>query len=573
MEASTAGLGSEARAARRFLNWRTLFSSKDPIPQGPTLVVVDPTSQLLGQVARIPRVPWVPIGFLVLALLWLPTLPRLSSDAVRGSETAWIAEAHVPDSGARASAFARQLTRSIWEWQGIELSPGESPAPEMRQSLRIPSAGASFVGLLVFFLLARLVVGNAAALFALALLGVCTPWIRAGTSFSPLIFGEVLVLLGVVWALMLQDRHREVSVAPVTATRIGVAGLFLGIGLLLVPAGFATLVATVLVWFLLGLRRSHSDATTLPVESPRRTTFLAVFGTIVLLGASVVALLAVERFAGGRMPPFLSLVSPGQTSEFDLWTELYRKLLSPTRATDLVVLVGLATISVVRAIEWFGGRPWQSGGLIPWAFLGWFLFELTRPEARGELLVPVAVPALFLMGLGWLLLRGLHPGRARRQEYTFLLVWLLIGVICAPLIPRGHPHEALTAAAVTLLPAMVLAAARAARALWEWDESPLARIGVVLLAYAPVFAVFLRELSERIAPLESPAAVLGSRLRWIVLLGVALGLLSQIIGVRPDAVTVSMRPVHRGRRGRGRGGSRRRTGRARRKSTTSKSTK
>jgi hypothetical protein len=543
------------------MKWRALFSSKDPIPEGPTLAVVDQTSELLGEVARAPRVPWVPIGFLVLALLWLPTLPRLSSDSMRGSETAWIAEAEGPESGARASAFARQLTRSIWEWQGIRVESGEALAPEKRQALRIPAAGASFVGLLVFFLLARLVVGNAAALFALALLGVCTPWIRAGTSFSPLIFGEVLVLLGVVWALMLQDRHREVSVAPVNATRIGVAGLFLGIGLLLVPAGFATLVATVLVWFLLGLRRSNSDATTLPVESPRHTTFLAILGTIVLLGASIAALLAVERFSGGTTPPFLSLVSPGRTSELDLWTELYRKLLSPTRATDVVVVTGLLLIGIVRGVEWFGGRPWQSGGLIPWAFLGWFLFELTRPAAQSQLLVPVIVPALFLTGLGWLLLRGLHPGRARRQEYTFLLVWLLMGVLCAPLIPRGHPHEALMAAAVTILPAMVLAAARAARALWEWNESPLARLGVVLLAYAPVLAILLRELAERVSPLESSAALLGSSVRWLVLLGVALGLISQLVSVRPDAVPVTSHGSHRNRRGRGRGTPRRRTGR------------
>jgi hypothetical protein len=250
--------------------------------------------------------------------------------------------------------------------------------------------------------------------------------------------------------------------------------------------------------------------------------------------------------------------------DVDLWVELYRGVLSPTAGTDRVVVFGLLLMLSIRAIEWFGSRPWQSAGLLPWAFLGWFLFELTRPEARGLLRVPVTVPPLFLLGLAWLLLRGLHPGRARRQEYTFLLVWVLIGVLCAPLIPRGHPFEPLLAITVTLLPAVVLTAARAVRALWEWDRSVLSRTGVVVLAYAPVAAAWLSGLAERSRPLQEPARVLDASLGWILLGGVGLGLVAQITSVRPDPSGPAPNPDARHRRGRGRGGpSRRRTGRRR----------
>jgi hypothetical protein len=532
--------------------------------------VDDPTSRLLREVSGVETsFPWIPLAIAVLALLWLASMPRLVTEPMRSAETGWIAEALRPsEQSTRASELARTLTRATWAWQGLELDPARPLTPRERLGVRLPAAAAGGAALVVFFLLGRLVVGDAAALLSACLLAIASPWVQAGTSAIPLLVGELMVLLGVTWAIVLHGRHREVTIAAVTALRIGVAGVFLGLGLLLAPATFAAFVTTLLLWFVLGLRRASSDATTLPVERPRHVVLLAVMGTLVLLSTTIVVSLVAEGLAGGTARvtsplPVLATLVP----EASIWGELHRTLLSPGPRTDRLLVAALLVIAIVRVLEGSEGRPWKAAGLLPWAYLG-LHFYTARRDAAGlaagsSVTLPMTVGPLLLLGFGWLILRGLRPGRTRRQEYGFVLTWFVVSVLLAPFVPGGHPHDPRLAASVALLPPGLLIAGRGARALWNAESGVLARVAILAIGYLPV-ALFA---TAAIVGLAGGPWRLAAATRWVegqqsrvLLFAVALGALSQALTVRPDAESAPPDPTRRrGRRGR-RGGRRGRRG-------------
>jgi hypothetical protein len=534
--------------------------------------VVDPTNELLEQLSNLEsRIPWIPLGLSLLVLLWIPSLTRLASEDLHPAEAAWLQEViDPPEEAGGGSAFSRHLTRVAWErWPGTTTLPVDFDAGQ-RRALRIPAALGYIAGIVVFYVLSRLVVGNAGGLLAATLLTISAPWVRAGTSALPLILGETLILVGVLSALVLQARHREVEVAGATAKHIGIAGIFLGVGLLLAPAGVATFLTILLIWFFLAIRRSSSEATTLPVEHPRQTVFFAVFGTIVLVGASAVTAWGVERIAGGSGVPFASLLVPMLDEGIEIWRDLFRGILSPGPATDLVVFFAIPLIVVVRVLEWSDGRPWRAGGLLPWIFLGLYFSALRGEHGASQALqVPVTVPPLFVLGLGWIVLRGLRPGRTRRQEYTFLITWLAAGLALIPFVPGGTPHDPLLAGTVTLLPAVILIAGRAGRALWEAEETPLARIGILIIVYLPIVLFGVAAIAGS-GPLQTAADALQDHIFGILLGAVALGVISEMIHVRPDVAPAipSASSRRRFRRGRPRGDRRRprRPGRSTRRS-------
>jgi hypothetical protein len=532
--------------------------------------VDDPTSRLLREVSGVEvRFPWIPVAVGLLAFLWLLSMPALVNEPMRSAETGWVAEALRPsEASTKASELARTLTRATWEWQGLEVDATRPLTPLERLAVRLPAAAAGGVGLVVFFLLGRLVAGDAAALLAACLLAISPPWIRAGTSAIPLLVGELMVLLGVTWAIVLHGRHREVKIAAVTAMRIGVAGVFLGLGLLLAPATFAAFVTTLLLWFVLGLRRSSSDATTLPVERPRHVVWLAVIGTVVLLGTTVVVSIVAEGLAGGTTRvttplPVLATLVP----EASVWGDVYRTLVSPGPRTDRLLLAALVVIAIVRVLEGSAGRPWKAAGLLPWAYLG-LHFHVARLDAAGMAggsspTLPVTVTPLLVLGLGWIILRGLQPGRVRRQEYGFALTWFVASVLLVPFVPGGHPHDPLLAASVSLLPPGLLIAGRGVRALWNADPGPLAHGALLAIGYLPV-ALFVADAVTGMvggpSPLYAGVRRLEVWLPYVLLVAVALGVTSQLLAVRPDVQTVAPdADRRRGRRGR-RGGRRGRRG-------------
>jgi hypothetical protein len=204
-----------------------------------------------------------------LVLLWLPLLPSLPDAPLSSPETTWMNEVARRPAPEVGSHFARAVSRETWRAQHVPGVPPAQLGPGPRLATRVVSAGAALAGGLVFLFLARLVVGPAAALLAAMLLTVSMPWTDAATSSLPLMIGQTMALVGVIWMLQLQTRHREVGMASITAGQVGVAGVFLGLATLLAPAAFATFVAALLVWFLVALRRTTIDATTLPVAEPR----------------------------------------------------------------------------------------------------------------------------------------------------------------------------------------------------------------------------------------------------------------------------------------------------------------
>lgn len=539
--------------------------------------VVDPTSNLLSQVARLSRFPWIAFGIALVLSLWFASMPQNLFKPLESAEVGWMTESFRPASASPGtSALARSLSRAVWTWQGVTPDVTQPLSASQRVSVRLPAAVTGGAAAVVFFLLARLVAGNAAGLLAACLLAVATPWIRAGTSTLPLLVGETLVLLGVTWAIVLHGRHREVQIAAVNALRIGVAGAFLGVGLLLAPATFASFITTLLLWFVLGLRRSSSLATTLPVESPRRTVALAITGTIVLLGATVFASAVAERLAGGRigggslLPPLGNLVP-----EAALWTELHRTLLSPGPSTDRLLLVALVVVAIVRIVEHQGGRPWKAAGLLPWTYLA-LHFRIAGEELRAAssapgdhaLGVPITVGPLLILGLAWMVLRGLQPGRVRRQEYGFAITWLVASALLVPFVPAGHPYAPALAASVSILPPALLMAGRGARSLWEGSESWLGRWAILVIAYLPVVLFGADAMN---AWLRAPVPLDGALRRGhdllptVLMILSALGALSVIVAVRPDPRAASREPAgvrgHRGRRGGRQGRCGRRGGR------------
>ncbi|MCA9752074.1 MAG: hypothetical protein KC591_07775 [Gemmatimonadetes bacterium] len=542
--------------------------------------IVDPTSELLGEVTGIEsKIPWAALGITVLFLLWLPNLTRLSDTPLRAGEIEWIRDVQAPaDQASDATSFARTLSSATWAWAGAEIEGVDVSeiTPEMRARARIPSFAAAFAALLMLYFLGRIVIGDAAALLAAALLAVSDPWRQAGTTVHLFVVGELLVLFGVAWAVVLQSRHREVEMAGVTATRIGLAGVFLGVGLLLAPAAFATLVTTLVIWLLLGLRRTNSATTTLPVRSPREKTFFAAVGTVVLAGAALLSAWCAEVLVGGgsgAFPKLFPAAAGWASSDASLWPDLFERFLAPTHSLAILVVIALPIILVIRWVEWSGGKPWHAAGLLPWLFLGaWLFLEMRLPEHAARTELPVTLPPLFVLGLGWLILRGLQPGRYRRQEYSFLITWLLMTVLLVPFTPAGHPHDPFLAASVVLLPAMFLVAGRGARALWEAEDGPLARGAILVIAYLPV-VLLAATGAARLAHQQG----WGDALRDVrplmvpvLLVAVACGILSELISVRPDPIRRPRKTQpssRRGRRGAGRRrgsrGGRRKTGRGR----------
>lgn len=544
--------------------------------------IVDPTSDLLRQITGVEsRIPWIPLGIAILFLLWLPGLWPLTTEPMRPHETAWVQQVLSEYGGdSSGSKFSRVLSEATWTWQGAEIESADLTPPQ-RLAARLPAMGASLAGLIVFYFLARMIVGQAAALLAGCLLAIAAPWVRGATSAMPLLVGEVFVLFGVSWALTLQGRHREVQLAGVTATRIGIAGLFLGFGLLLAPAGVATFLTTLLVWLMLGLRRSSSGATTLPVGQPREIAFFAVAGTLFLAGATGLVAWGAERFLAGSPAGPSFLLPP--SAPVDLWVDVYRRLLSPGPATDLLIVASIVVVGGVRSAEFFAGRPWQAAGLLPWAFLVAWVFTI-RADLPVRLDVPMTLPALFVLGFGWMLLRGLRPGVIRRQEYTFLVTWVLMGALLVPVVGGEHAHAPVLASMVVLLPPMALVAGRGARALWESEDGLIARLSILVIAYAPIL-IYLTQAVIALAsgdafdpdvvmtsPLNLASTKVNQLLPTLVLCAAFLGILSELVTVRPDVVPAGedsrrRRPVRRGRRpaggGRRPGGNRRRGGRGR----------
>ena len=228
-------------------------------------------------------------------------------------------------------------------------------------------------------------------------------------------------------------------------------------------------------------------------------------------------------------------------------------------------MVALAAILLIRFAEWKGGRPWHAAGLAPWVFLGLWILPLQHDgtfaaraaeQAVGgtpRLDVPVTLPPLFVLGLGWLVLRGLHPGEFRRQEYTFLLAWLGVSLLMVPFVPGSHPHGAQLASAVTLLPPMLLLVGRAGRVMWEAKPHALARAGIVLFVLVPVaWSAVLASAEAMGGTVARDLAEAGRRALPVVLVAsAALGVIAELITVRPDAAGPAPRP-------RGEGGTRRR---------------
>jgi hypothetical protein len=243
----------------------------------------------------------------------------------------------------------------------------------------------------------------------------------------------------------------------------------------------------------------------------------------------------------------------------------------------VLLLAGLAVIVTVRALERWVGKTWKAAGLLPWIYLA-LHFHFAGAEMRAPLVpglqLPLTIAPLLVVGLGWTVLRGMQPGRVRRQEYGFALTWLASSVLLAPFIPAGHPHDPVLAAMVSVLPPGLLLAARGARALWESEEGPLARGAVLVIAYLPVLLFGGSAATSVLGGPDVLRTVTGYLSDWtprVLLVAAGFGALSQLLTVRPDARPIRVeegprqgRRGRRGGRGRARGGRRRREGSPRR---------
>jgi hypothetical protein len=131
---------------------------------------------------------------------------------------------------------------------------------------------------------------------------------------------------------------------------------------------------------------------------------------------------------------------------------------------------------------------------------------------------------------------------------------------------------------------MALVAGRGARALWESEDGLIARLSILVIAYAPIL-IYLTQAVIALAsgdafdpdvvmtsPLGRASTKVNQLLPTLVLCAAFLGILSELVTVRPDVVPAGddsrrRRPVRRGRRpaggGRRPGGNRRRGGRGR----------
>jgi hypothetical protein len=100
--------------------------------------------------------------------------------------------------------------------------------------------------------------------------------------------------------------------------------------------------------------------------------------------------------------------------------------------------------------------------------------------------------------------------------------------------------------------------------MWEAEMGPLGRVAIVAIAYLPV-ALFAGTVSAGMlrgaAPVDVVLQRVQSALPQVLLVVVAMGVLSQLLTVRPDShPPIPEAERHHGRRGR-RGGRRGRRGR------------
>ncbi|MDP6529595.1 MAG: hypothetical protein QF819_07170 [Gemmatimonadota bacterium] len=409
---------------------------------------------------------------------------------------------------------------------------------------------ASLMGLFVFFAIARQICGAAPAIFAAGLLAVSAPWMEAAQTAPRLMIGEVLVLIGAAWMIREAARHREVPYTWRSIGRIAFAGLFFGVAATVSPATFATFLATLTVWLFLGLRRSSFSMH--PMEGRRHTIVPAVLGTVSLYAVTVLAAwgATVALGEGGSFRP-VPVMPEGYAMGWDLLQTVYRSVLSPGTTTDGLVVMGLAVVVAIRLVERLRGQSWADGGLLPWAFMILYVAALgaSEPPTTG---IPFCVPPLFILGLGWLLLRGLAPGRIRRQEYVFVLVWLLMCIAFLPGIPKGGSGTRALAASLTVLPGAMLVLGRGSRALWETGGTPVARAGILAFVSLPILAA--------VAGALKPYPALTQPTTWLpvaLIVAASLGALSALIRVRPDAPRIRPLPQGEGRHSSGRSRGRR----------------
>jgi hypothetical protein len=541
--------------------WRNLLSGGDASDdEEPRPLLVDPTNELLRQITHVEsRIPWLLVGILLLLALWWPILPGLTggwdgtpgavsgwNGAPPGPEEVWV-ERTLGDSplAPHESAAVRLFCRTVWGWLGVDEGGAADLGPAGRRATRIPSAIVSLVALFVLFSLARGVAGNAAGLLAVCFAAISVPWMRAGSTAIPMMIGEALALAGVARAVRLQARHREVEVPGVSATRIGGAGLLLGLGILFEPANLATLLATVLVWLFLALRRTSSKLTTLPVKSPAETAFFAVTGAIVMVGCALAVGWVAERLAGGHGFPYLAAFRADVAAGREIWQAIWRHLFSPSTATDHLLFLSIPVIALIRFAEWWAGKPWRAAGLLPWVYLALYMLGYLRGWSDPSVLVvPLTVQPLFVLGVGWLVLRGLRPGRPRRQESSFLLVWLGMVLAMVPVLPSIHIDNARLAAFIGVLPPVLIVAGRAGRALWVANRQILSRIAILLFLYVPV-VVWAVGARGAWAPPDSALGELAGtaidRLPLLVLGTIVLAILAELVGVRPDTTPRAVR--------------------------------
>jgi hypothetical protein len=430
--------------------------------------------------------------------------------------------------------------------------------------------------LLVYFALGRRMIGNAAAIVATALLAISSPFLDSARAGHPVLLAETLALAGVAWLIGIEASHREVGLTARSAAEAGFAGVFFGVSLLIHPAPFSTMLAAILLWGSLGLRRSR--AVTLPSLRPAASVAWGLFGCIAIAAVAagtIVALTASGVVDAAQAFPFTLTRSSDPTA---VWADAYRAIVSPIRETDVLVIAAIAIVALIASIESLTGSSWHGAGLLPWIFLLLFVMVGTdapfgglRASLPEAFPLPAVIPPLFILGLGWLALRGFSPGRVRRQEYTFLLVWLMLASIFLPFAvaseassPRAPASHALSVASLTILPMVVLIAARAGRAFWETERGVLARIGILAFASLPVVAAVVEALARAGSGGEIPGWAIAFD-RWLPLaLGIAasLGALSVLVTVRPDPI-VEEAPEPGGRRRGFRGHRRRRGGRGR----------
>ncbi len=458
--------------------------------------------------------------------------------------------------------------------------------------LQSPAPIVATILLLVYFALGRRMIGNASAIVAAALLAISAPFLVATNQSHPLLLAETLALAGIAWLIALEAKHREVGLTGQSAIEASVAGALFGASLSVHPATLSTVIAAIVLWFSLGLRRSR--ATTLPSRRPGASVLWGVFGCATIVAGVVAAMFAMSTWgsmwaAGWSGAPIAWVASPEP-----VWKDAYRWIVSPFRETDVLVIAAILLVALIVSIESWSGSSWRGAGLLPWIYL--LLYVLVGSEvlfgpgatpaidatsaipaidatAASRLpRLPAPIPPLFVLGLGWLVLRGFSPGRVRRQEYTFLLVWLALAGLLLPQAVASETkasgasqQDAMIVVALTILPMVVLVAARAARAFWESERGWLARVGILSFACLPVIAALGNTVTSW-GP-ENQGTVWAIALdRWLPLaLGVAasLGALSVLVSVRPDP---AIQPMPRGggepRRG-FRGPRRRRGGRGR----------